>query len=262
MKPDYKNWVPTGLIRASVILAVLMVVGLVVICAGGVVGGIPQVVLGVICAVGVVACGCMAVWSVIAYRAFSYDGERQLSRTIVEGIAAYVTIPQGGCGLDVGCGSGALAIACAKRNPHASMVGIDRWGKDYASFSLPLCERNARAEGESNVRFVRGDATRLDFPDETFDVVTSNYVYHNIVGANKQELLLETLRVLKKGGTFAIHDLMSRSRYGDMEAFAKRLRQMGYKRVDFIDTTKGLFMTPGEARVLMLGGSTLIVGMK
>ena len=32
---------------------------------------------------------------------------------------------------------------------------------------------------------------------------------------NKQELLLETLRVLKKGGTFAIHDLMSERRYGD-----------------------------------------------
>ena len=39
----------------------------------------------------------------------------------------------------------------------------------------------------------------------------------NITGADKQELLLETLRVLKKGGTFAIHDLMSKARYGDME---------------------------------------------
>ena len=27
------------------------------------------------------------------------------------------------------------------------MVGIDRWGKEYASFSLPLCEKNAAAEG-------------------------------------------------------------------------------------------------------------------
>ena len=49
---------------------------------------------------------------------------------------------------------------------------------------------------------------KLDFPDESFDAVASNYVYHNITGEDKQELLLETLRVLKKGGTFAIHDLM------------------------------------------------------
>ena len=37
---------------------------------------------------------------------------------------------------------------------------------------------------------------KLDFPDESFDAVTSNYVYHNITGADKQALLLETLRVL------------------------------------------------------------------
>ena len=42
-------------------------------------------------------------------------------------------------------GSGALTIACAKRNPQGKMIGIDRWGKEYASFSLPLCEKNAAA---------------------------------------------------------------------------------------------------------------------
>ena len=33
------------------------------------------------------------------------------------------------------------------------MIGIDRWGKEYASFSRPLCEKNAKAEGVSNVSF-------------------------------------------------------------------------------------------------------------
>ena len=37
---------------------------------------------------------------------------------------------------ELGCGSGALTIACAKKNPKAGMVGIDRWGKEYASFRL------------------------------------------------------------------------------------------------------------------------------
>jgi Hypothetical methyltransferase. len=44
------------------------------------------------------------------------------------------------------------------------------------------------------------------------------------MGKDKQDLLRETLRVLKKGGTFAIHDIMSRSRYGDMEAFIDELK--------------------------------------
>ena len=159
-------------------------------------------------------------------------------------------------------GSGALIIACAKRNPQGKMIGIDRWGKEYASFSLPLCEKNAAAEGVKNASFWRGNALKLDFPDESFDAVTSNYVYHNITGADKQALLLETLRVLKKGGTFAIHDLMSPGRYGDMQAFVQKLRDMGYERVKLIDTTDGRFMTPKEARRLMLRGSTLLVGRK
>ena len=142
------------------------------------------------------------------------------------------------------------------------MIGLDRWGKDYASFNKPLCEENAKAEGVENVSFRQGDAVKLDFPDGYFDAVTSNYVYHNITGADKQKLLLESLRVLKKGGCFAIHDLMSPRRYGDMEAFLARLKAEGYERVELIDTTKGLFMSGKEAKRLMLHGSTLLIGKK
>ena len=126
-----------------------------------------------------------------------------------------------------------------------------------AIISMPL-----RAEGVKNASFRRGNAVKLDFPDESFDAVTSNYVYHNIAGEDKQALLLETLRVLKKGGTFAIHDLMSPRRYGDMQAFVQKLRNMGYERVELMDTTDGSFMTPKEAGRLMLRGSTLLVGRK
>ena len=51
--------------------------------------------------------------------------------------------------------------------------------------------------GVKNASFQRGNAVKLDFPDERFDAVISNYVYHNIAGKDKQQLLLETLRVLK-----------------------------------------------------------------
>ena len=196
------------------------------------------------------------------YRAFSYDGDRQMSRQIIEGIAAMVDLPEGGVGLDVGCGSGALTIACARRNPRARFVGIDRWGKEYASYSKTLCEENAAAEGVSNVEFRQGDAVKLDFPDESFDAVTSNYVYHNIPSRDRQAILLETLRVLKKGGTFALHDIFSKSKYGDMEAFAEKLRAMGYQRVEFIDTTNGIFMSPYEAGWMALSGSALLAGKK
>ena len=68
------------------------------------------------------------------------------------------------------------------------------------------------------------------------------------------------MRTLKKGGTFAIHDLMGKNRYGDMEAFCRKLKEMGYAEVRMIDTTDGMFMTKKEASRLMLQGSTLLVG--
>ena len=119
-----------------------------------------------------------------------------------------------------------------------------------------------KAEGVTNVTFQQGDACHLDFPDETFDAVASNYVYHNVTGANKQELLRETLRTLKKGGTFAIHDIMSPQRYGDMGAFCASLRTEGYHHVRLIPTDDGLFMGKVEGTLLGLTGSTLLVGTK
>ena len=201
MKPDYKNWIPKGMLYSLIAGTLLSLVLLLILGVFGIgVSGKLRIALGVVFGIAFVVCAKYTEWCVHAYRSFSYDGERKLSKQIIEGTARYVTLPEGGIGLDVGCGSGALTIACAKRNPQGRMLGIDRWGKEYASFSLPLCEKNAAAEGVKNISFQRGNAVKLDFPDESFDAVTSNYVYHNITGEDKQALLLETLRVLKKGG--------------------------------------------------------------
>ena len=109
---------------------------------------------------------------------------------------------------------------------------------------------------------MRGDACKLDFPDEKFDAVTSNYCYHNIPGKNRQEIILETLRVLKKGGVFAIHDEFTKSKYGDTSLLVKKLQDMGYEKVELLDTSDGLFMTRKEAKSLCLVGSGLLVGKK
>ena len=194
MKPDYKIWIPKGMLVSLIAgtglsLALLLVFGVFGVCVSGKL----RIVLGVVFGVAFVVCAKYTQWCVYAYRSFPYYGERKLSKQIIDGTAEHITLPEGGAGLD-----------------------IDRWGKEYASFSLPLCEKNAAAEGVTNILFQRGNAVKLDFPDESFDAVTSNYVYHNIAGKDKQALLMETLRVLKKGGTFAIHDLMSPRRYGNM----------------------------------------------
>ena len=211
MKPDYKNWIPKGMLVSLIAGTMLSLALLLVFGVFGIgVGGKLRIVLGVVFGIAFVVCAKYTQWCVYAYRVFSYDGERKLSKQIIDGTAEHITLP----------------------------------------------------EGVKNASFRRGNAVKLDFPDESFDAVTSNYVYHNIAGKDKRALLLETLRVLKKGGTFAIHDLMSPRRYGDMQAFVQKLRDMGYERVELIDTTDGSFMTPKEAKRLMLRGSTLLLGRK
>lgn len=263
MKPDYKNWMPRGMVLGFLGGAVAALVLCLVFGWGGLpAGGAMKPLLTVGFAVLTALFFGLTVWSILMYRAFSYNGTRQMSRQIIAGVAARVSLPDGGTCLDVGCGSGALAIAVAKANPGARVIGIDRWGKEYASFSKALCESNARAEGVDNVAFQQGDAGALDFPDQQFDAVTSNYVYHNIPSRDRQAILLETLRTLKKGGVFAIHDIMSPAKYGDMEAFVKKLREMGYQKAELIDTTDGLFMTRKEAGWMLLSGSALLTGIK
>ena len=261
MKPNYKNWVPAGMILGfygGALAALVVLIALASRLAAGTVRTVLIVLLAIACVALTAAGTVMLIW----HLRYAYGGRRQLSKKIIDGTAGYVRIPAGGRGLDVGCGSGALAIAVAKANRNTQITGIDRWGKEYASFNKPLCENNARAEGVSNVTFQQGDATHLDFPDGTFDAVFSNYVYHNIPSDDRTKLLRETLRVLKKGGTFAIHDIMSKSKYGDIGAFARALRDEGFRRVELIDTTRGLFMSPAEAKWMALSGSTLLVGKK
>ena len=255
-KPDYKNWTPPYMI---ILFSSLSVLSLAVV-AGSMMYGmfVPSIISGILGILSI-AYDCMLIaW----HRTFSWNGNRQMARQIINGTASYVKIPDHGIGLDVGCGSGALTIACAKKNPKSQMIGVDIRKGAWRNYSKKLCESNSVAEKVSNVAFETGNALKLPFEDETFDAVTSNFVYHNIHVKNRQNLLLETLRVLKKGGTFAIHDIFSRMMYGDMDAFVRELKEMGYQDVRLVSTTDGKFMTEKEARRLMLTGSALLIGRK
>ena len=71
--------------------------------------------------------------------------------------------------------------------------------------------------------FQKGDAAKLDFPDETFDAVVSNFVFHEVRTAkDKRDVVRESLRVLKKGGAFSLQDMLAqKALYGDMEDLVK-----------------------------------------
>ena len=82
------------------------------------------------------------------------------------------------------------------------------------------------------------------------------------MGADKRALLWETLRVLNKGGVFALKDDMKPKMYGDMDAFVQKLRDMGYEDVRLIDTTQEAFGSRRRAAKMMLGDSRMLAGRK
>ena len=118
--------------------------------------------------------------------------------------------------LDVGCGHGLLLINAAQRLTTGTAVGIDVWSqKDQWHNSPEATLENARRAGVADRVEVRdGDARRLDFPDETFDVVVSSLVIHNIPGdEGRARAISEIARVLKPGGRVAIVDIAKTNLY-------------------------------------------------
>ena len=201
------------------------------------------------------------IWFLWLRKQYAYGGGGIMDQ-VHQKLIPYLEFDGEGTILEVGCGSAPLVVRCALTWPGAKVIGLDYWGVSF-DYNKELCEKNAALEGVGDrCTFIRGDARKLDLPDESVDAVISNYVYHNIMGADQQELLLESLRVLKKGGVFALHDDMKPTMYGDMEAFAQKLRDMGYEEVELVDTRETIFGSEARAKAVMLGGSRLLRGRK
>lgn len=102
------------------------------------------------------------------------------------------------CVLDVGCGRGGTVYAINHFFAPARTTGVD-----LSSVAIAFCRRTHRYR---NVSFLEGDAERLPFKDEAFDVVTnveSSHSYPNI-----QAFYEGVFRVLKPGGCFLYTDVM------------------------------------------------------
>jgi demethylmenaquinone methyltransferase/2-methoxy-6-polyprenyl-1,4-benzoquinol methylase len=96
--------------------------------------------------------------------------------------------------LDACCGTGDLALAAAAEG--ASVTGLD--------FSERMLERARRKSGE--IEWVRGDALRLPFADDSFDAVTVGFGVRNVEDLDRG--LRELRRVLRPGGRLAILEVV------------------------------------------------------
>src|SRR3954466_7668625 len=112
--------------------------------------------------------------------------------------------------LDVGCGRGLLLIAAAKRLTTGKATGVDVWHSvDQADNRPEATWANARAEGVADrIEVHNADARQLPFPDNTFNVIVSSLVLHNIHGRiERAKAVREIARVLKPGGRVALLDV-------------------------------------------------------
>ena len=111
-----------------------------------------------------------------------------------------IATPVAGPILELGCGTGRVAIPVAKAG--ATVVGIDR----SASMLARANTRVRRARLGSRVKLIRGDIRHLPFPDTTFPLVMAPYgILQSLLD---ERLLMDTLkdvrRVLARSGTFGL----------------------------------------------------------
>jgi ubiquinone/menaquinone biosynthesis C-methylase UbiE len=105
--------------------------------------------------------------------------------------------------LDVGCGTGILALAAARRvGASGRVVGIDPSAQQIARARVKAARRNVPIEFQIAV------IEELPFRDQTFDVVFSTLMMHHLPAPLKRQGLAEIARVLKPGGRLVIGDFV------------------------------------------------------
>lgn len=206
----------------------------------------------------------VAAYFTYARWAFSSNGHGIQRRMLKLLVSRLPDVDGNAAVLDIGCGSGALAIRIAQALPAARVVGIDTWGANWG-YSKARCEFNAQAEAVADrVSFQEGNAACLPFDDGSFDVVVSNFVFHEIHSVkDKRELLREALRVLKPGGVFAIQDLFLWKRvYGPIDELVAAVGSWDIERVKFLDTSESNFIPAALKLPFMLGTAGILYGEK
>jgi ubiquinone/menaquinone biosynthesis C-methylase UbiE len=137
--------------------------------------------------------------------------------------------------LDIGCGYGGLLIYLKRKvGFEKSMEGLDCSELMVARATAEMKQRGL----DSDINIRQGVATKLPYPDNSFDVVLSTYVIKHLSDELAKEMLGEVMRVLKPGGRFCLWEAApSKNRY--LQVFNLKLLKMGVSTA-YLRTTEEL----------------------
>jgi ubiquinone/menaquinone biosynthesis C-methylase UbiE len=122
-------------------------------------------------------------------------------RTFRHMIADRAQLQPGERVLDVGCGTGTLALVAKERvGKTGQVVGID------PSRQMITRARRKMKRAGLTLDFQLGVIEDLTFPDQSFDVVLCTLMIHHVPDDLKRQGLAEMARVLKPGGRLLIVD--------------------------------------------------------
>ena len=102
--------------------------------------------------------------------------------------------------LDLGCGTGTLAIMIKQAYP-----GVEVYGLDPDEHALQIADQKAR-RARAEITLDRGMAQHMPYPDSCFDRVFSSLAIHHLKSTDKKRALDEAFRVLKPGAHLLIAD--------------------------------------------------------
>jgi len=102
--------------------------------------------------------------------------------------------------LDLGCGTGTLAMMAKKAQPGADVAGLDA---DPAMLKVATYKKN---QAKLDVKFDVGFTNDLPYPDASFDRVLSSIMIHHLKTPDKEKTAREVFRVLKPRGRLHIID--------------------------------------------------------
>ncbi|MCH9020365.1 MAG: class I SAM-dependent methyltransferase [Proteobacteria bacterium] len=115
-------------------------------------------------------------------------------------LVAEATVENGQRILDLGCGTGTLAILLKRAVPGTEVVGLDGDVK-----ILDIARTKAEAVGV-DIAFDEGMSFELPYPANSFDRVVSTLLFHHLTREAKHNTLAEVFRVLKPGGELHVGD--------------------------------------------------------